>query len=524
MTMPARRTLTSVTNRLTKALRGDAPAPASAAQQTPGETPAVFPWRAAAEVADSVGTVLAGLGVEHWTVQPLMTRITVWAVRATDWPAVLSGLVDALGGQGLQLQVGKTSTPLEEGGSLADSPAPASVTVVRPVVDGCTGQLSLDAACELQLWQVSAKGTLRTSEKSGVIHELPNAERIETVPSRRWDGAVLPRPAVLARPDSSEIDFDVDAVYLWVDDADPAWQERREATRHRLGLEGSTALGASHQFRDRGELRASLRSLEMYAPWIRRIFLVTDQQRPDWLDRESSRVTVVDHREVFSDPSVLPSFNSHAISSQLHRIDGLASRYLYMNDDVMFNRAVTPYDFFTSEGLLKVVFSRSKRPLLGNESLSALQRARANAAALIERDHGKLVTRLFAHVAIPQSLEIAREVEELYATEIAANLSHPFRSPDDFEVNCWLHLHRALFTGRAAVYPMRFAYFDVGSASNRKAMDDLAAQARALVLCVNDVVLSDDIEEVSAWLSGWLARRFPTPVDHELADEARGQE
>ncbi|MFD0331960.1 hypothetical protein ACFQZC_36840 [Streptacidiphilus monticola] len=89
-------------------------------------------------------------------------------------------------------------------------------------------------------------------------------------------------------------------------------------------------------------MRYSLRSIHQYAPWVRRIHLVTAGQRPVWLNTDHPDIRVVDHREIFSDPDALPTFNSHAIESQLHHIDGLAEHFLYLNDDVLFGRLVSP--------------------------------------------------------------------------------------------------------------------------------------------------------------------------------------
>lgn len=487
-----------------------------AATESP-EVETVFPWHEAAEAADAVGSVLGVLGIDHWTVHPLATRVTIWAIRERDWPTLLRSLASELDGQGYSVRSGDTVVPLRAELSSDELGRPSNVTLFRPVFDRSPDQVSnRAAACEIQLWKETPRGTLRTSEKAGVIHELPDGERIGTVPVRRWDGAAVPRPAELGLADGSEIDFDIDVVYLWVDDSDPAWRARRDEVLQRLGLTDAGWSVAASRFRDRGELRASLRSLEMYAPWIRRIFLVTDGQRPAWLDPHSDRVTVVDHRDIFADPSVLPTFNSRAIGSQLHRIDGLASRYLVINDDVLFNRAVTPYDFFTPEGLLKVVLSRSRRPVLDPNSLSVLERARHNSAMLIERDHGRRMTRLFAHVPLPQSLEVAGELDQLYPTEIAQTASHAFRSPDDYEVNAWLHLNRALLTGRAVVTTLPFAYLDVGLASTRAMMEDPARTRRAFVMCVNDVQ-PEEADESSAWLTDWLTQRFPVPTVYEVA-------
>ena len=69
---------------------------------------------------------------------------------------------------------------------------------------------------------------------------------------------------------------------------------------------------ATSRYRDSGELRYSLRSLEKYAPWVRHVYLVTDNQIPYWLDMSSSRLTVVSHREIFADKTALPVFSSPA--------------------------------------------------------------------------------------------------------------------------------------------------------------------------------------------------------------------
>eukprot|EP00906_Rhabdomonas_costata_P032718 RCo046089 len=87
------------------------------------------------------------------------------------------------------------------------------------------------------------------------------------------------------------------------------------------------------RFEDNQELRYSLRSVEKYVPWVRRIFLVTNGQIPSWLNLKNPRLTVVQHSDIFPNKSHLPTFSSPAIEAHLHRIPGLAKRFLYLNDD-----------------------------------------------------------------------------------------------------------------------------------------------------------------------------------------------
>ncbi|XP_037073450.1 N-acetylglucosamine-1-phosphotransferase subunits alpha/beta-like [Pollicipes pollicipes] len=105
---------------------------------------------------------------------------------------------------------------------------------------------------------------------------------------------------------------------------------------------------APSRFADSQELRYSLRSLERFAPWVRRVYLVTNGQIPDWLALDSARLTLVTHEEIFPDASHLPTFSSPAIEAHLHRITGLSERFLYFNDDVLLGRPVWPEDFYTS--------------------------------------------------------------------------------------------------------------------------------------------------------------------------------
>ena len=84
---------------------------------------------------------------------------------------------------------------------------------------------------------------------------------------------------------------------------------------------------------------------------------MTSGQRPAWLPHDTERIRVVTHAEIFPDPSVLPTFNSHAIEACLHRIPGLAERFIYFNDDVFLGRETRVEDFFTQAGLIKSRYS-----------------------------------------------------------------------------------------------------------------------------------------------------------------------
>lgn len=106
----------------------------------------------------------------------------------------------------------------------------------------------------------------------------------------------------------------IDVVYTWVNGSDPEFLDNLKKY-----VPVTSANSASSRFSDKDELKYSLRSLEMYAPWIRKVYIVTNGQIPSWLDMDNPRVTLISHQEIFINESHLPTFSSPAIESHIHR-------------------------------------------------------------------------------------------------------------------------------------------------------------------------------------------------------------
>ena len=114
---------------------------------------------------------------------------------------------------------------------------------------------------------------------------------------------------------------------------------------------------SENRYRDSDELRYSLRSLTRYAPWIRHIYIVTDNQIPNWLNLRHPRLTMISHSDIFQNKSHLPVFSSPAIETHLHRIKGISKRFIYFNDDVFLGADVLPDDFFALDASHKFRFA-----------------------------------------------------------------------------------------------------------------------------------------------------------------------
>lgn len=142
---------------------------------------------------------------------------------------------------------------------------------------------------------------------------------------------------------------DIDMVYCWCDGNDPEFQKRKNYyLAKEKGEHDSDSVG-NHRFVDNEELRYSLRSLNMYAPWIHHVYIVTDRQVPKWLNTDYEKVTVVDHSEIMP-KEIIPCFSASNIERYLINIPGLSERFLYGNDDMFFGRPINPDFFFTEKG------------------------------------------------------------------------------------------------------------------------------------------------------------------------------
>ena len=168
---------------------------------------------------------------------------------------------------------------------------------------------------------------------------------------RRWArfvGVTPPPPTPIppVRPVSAGDlpDLDVDLVYLWVSGQDPRHREKRNYWLQQSGL-APRLFNPDVRYVEEDELRYSLRSVEAFAPWVRKIFIVTDDQVPAWLNVEHPKIRMVDHREII-EAEFLPTFNSKVIVNNLYRIPDLSEHFIYTNDDCFFGQPCRKEDFF----------------------------------------------------------------------------------------------------------------------------------------------------------------------------------
>lgn len=321
-------------------------------------------------------------------------------------------------------------------------------------------------------------------------------------------------------PVSTEADFPVDAVYTWVDGADPVWAARK-AEFWRLTNPGQYHESAANpsRYASHGELRYSLRSLEYYADWIRHVYIITDGQVPHWLDVDNPRITVVDHKDIFSDPAALPTFNSHAIEAQLHHIDGLSEHFVYLNDDVFFGRPVNADLFYLADGQSKFFLSDNELdadpPSVRDLPVdSAAKRNRS----LIEDGFGHTITRKFKHVGHAQRRSVLAEIEATFPHEFSQTTASRFRSPEDISIPSALAHHYGAATSRAAAGDLSYRYCDIADDQAQLKLLRLQRDRDADMFCLNEIDSGGkDPVAVAGMVREFLDTYFPVASSFELA-------
>lgn len=136
-----------------------------------------------------------------------------------------------------------------------------------------------------------------------------------------------------------ELSYPIDFVIIWVDGNDPVWKKEYFKFKGEEGDHSET------RFRDMESLKYWFRGVEKYAPWVNKVYFVTCGQKPDWLNTAHPKLVCVTHDE-FMPKEYLPTFSSHAIELNLHRINGLSEHFVFFNDDTFIVKKVKRKDFF----------------------------------------------------------------------------------------------------------------------------------------------------------------------------------
>ena len=139
-------------------------------------------------------------------------------------------------------------------------------------------------------------------------------------------------------------DIEIDFVVTWLDSNDPEWQKLyAEYSPHAKGDKGKG------RFREMNIFRYWFRAVEKYAPWVNKVYLITNGKFPDWINKNNPKLILIKHED-YIPKEYLPTFNSCTIELHMHRIKGLSEHFVYFDDDMFLNGPINP-DYYFKDGL-----------------------------------------------------------------------------------------------------------------------------------------------------------------------------
>lgn len=315
----------------------------------------------------------------------------------------------------------------------------------------------------------------------------------------------------------------IDVVITWVDGRDP--EHRKKRMEYQTGCKDvqRNDVGGDTRFHSVGEINYCIASINKFAPFIRKIYIVTDNQNPhveEFLDKRMPGkhipMEIVDHKTIFRGyEQYLPTFNSMSIECMLWRIPGLSEYYIYLNDDFSLIRPVTVRNFIR-DGKLRINGYRRNTAWLtwlekrhdkkvGDVNIT-LRKTLLNASYILKSK--RCVRLVHAPQVLRKSIfeKFFKEHEEV----LIHNIKHRFRDISQYNASELLYL-LALEQGEASyartmgnhlyLYPAKYSPSHLKNKLKR-----FSRNRMAYYLCINslDMTAPELQKEVVAWLENRL--------------------
>lgn len=311
----------------------------------------------------------------------------------------------------------------------------------------------------------------------------------------------------------------IDIVIPWVDGDDPVHFAKRQIYNTGINEENLEDVGGKSRFSSIGEIFYCILSINIHAPFIRKIFIVTDGQDPG-IEKELSGILpdghipmeIVDHSIIFRGyEEYLPTFNSRAIEAMIWRIPGLSERFILMNDDFMISGKVRPEDFFQDDKTVCYAkmfptwwarLMRTLRPRKNGHKRISFKDSMLNAADIMG---GSRRFMFLGHT--PRALRKSFYEDFFSGKEeiLKRNIMHKFRHADQYNSQELFYIseHR---NGRCIVIDTdsRLIYLKPKNKDGyiRRKLDMFDKKKDAVFCCVNALSLAckEDQEKVLEWI------------------------
>lgn len=315
----------------------------------------------------------------------------------------------------------------------------------------------------------------------------------------------------------------IDAVITWVDGSDIAHINKRKQYLLQAGNNSNIPGAHPTRFNQCGEINFCIHSIFKYAPWIRNIYIVTDNQIPrigNTFPLLHDKIKIIDHTEIFKGyEKYLPTFNSLAIESMLWRIEGLSEKFIYFNDDCFLMRPIQKNDFFCEDKLIlrgnfKVQTSKKMRNFLpesllklaGMNNIQQHRKVQENSA--LKAGFNRIYFHL-PHVPFGNYKSIYENFFVKHEDLLINNIKYHFRDDAQFwPVSLSAHI---LIKNFDVVFDNTLKALNInGSFHNRNKVEKLIRQvqknSKTVFLCLQSLDITPDNtrKRLLKWLGEWI--------------------
>lgn len=327
---------------------------------------------------------------------------------------------------------------------------------------------------------------------------------------------------------SEKIDF----VIMWVDPTDPVWQTDKSKYIPQKDADDSV-----QRYRDWHILKYWFRGVENFAPWVNKIYFVTYGHVPKWLNTNHPKLKVIKHSD-YIPKKYLPTFNSHTIELNLHRISDLSENFVLFNDDTFLLNPVKPSDFFRNDfpcdsacmyinipsgELIDSIINNNITVI--NKNFSARKCLRKDFLKWFNLKNRKYLYnniflsayKKFAGIHyhhLPSSLQKST-FDELWSNELSTmdkTCSNKFRCATD--VNQWLMKYWQICSGRFAPRDVSWGkYYEYNMGF--KKLEDFFKSRFLKTICINDTINDSEFKEAMNKTIELFEKKFPTKSKFE---------
>ena len=225
----------------------------------------------------------------------------------------------------------------------------------------------------------------------------------------------------------------IDAVITWVDGSEPNYKIKLEENLKNKKI-------INRQYTQANEIDFCVASIIKFAPFVRKIFIVTDKQKPKFSGIRHmvslEKIEIIDHEEIFRDNlDCMPSFNIRSIDALLFKIKNLSDKFIYFNDDMFLIKETTKEDWFKdnkavltgswaktyNKHLIKTISHKIKNLLNIRPSFNAAQSKAANIVGFHNRYFKSF------HCGRPQIKSVIKDFYDKNPQRLTNQIRYKFR-------------------------------------------------------------------------------------------------